>query len=71
MARITDSVLVTTENEGPSHEPSSPGTDVNYVDDDVPLYYRDWNCIFTSLGFTEVDAVRGDRDTTRTFHVSG
>jgi SAM-dependent methyltransferase len=71
VARITDSVLVTTENEGPSHESPSRDTDVNYVDNDTPLYYRDWNRIFTSLGLSEVDAVGGDRDTTRTFRASG
>ena len=71
VARITDNVLVTTENEGLVHESSSSDADVNYVDDDTPLYYRDWSRIFTSLGLTEVDAVCGDRDTTRTFRASG
>lgn len=71
VARVTDTVLVTAENEGPIHELPPSDADVNYVDNDTPLYYRDWSRIFTSLGLAEVDAVRGDRDTTRTFRASG
>lgn len=71
VARITDDVLVTVEVERPVHESASPHAGVNYVDDDTPLYYRDWGRIFTSLGLAEVDAVRGERDTTRTFLTSG
>lgn len=67
VARITDDVLVTVENEGPVDGSPSADAGVNYVDDDIPLYYRDWGRIFTSLGLVEIDAVRGDRDTTRTF----
>ncbi|TKX55845.1 class I SAM-dependent methyltransferase [Halorubrum sp. SP3] len=70
IARITDDVLVTGEIEGPVRGSSSE-PDVNYVDGDTPLYYRDWSRIFTSLGLVEVDIVRGDRDTTRTFRASG
>ncbi|WP_372911738.1 methyltransferase domain-containing protein [Salinigranum sp.] len=70
VARITDSVLVTVENEGPPDESSPSDGDVNYVDNDTPLYYRDWHHIFTSLGLVEVDVVRGVRDTTRTFRAS-
>lgn len=70
VARITDNILVTAEIEEPIHESSPSDTDVNYVDDDTPLYYRDWSRIFTSLDLVEVDVVRGDRDTTRTFRVS-
>ena len=71
VARITDNVLVTVENEGPTHESSPSDAEVNYVDNDTPLYYRDWSHIFTSLGLAEVNAVHGDRDTTRTFRAPG
>ncbi|GAB3697215.1 class I SAM-dependent methyltransferase [Halorubrum pallidum] len=71
VARITDTVLVTAEIEEPVHESSSSDPDVNYVDSDTPLYYRDWNGIFTALDLVEIDVFRGDRDTTRTFRVSG
>ena len=69
VARITDAILVTAEIEGPIRDTSSD-PDVNYVDEETPLYYRDWNRIFTSLGLVEVDVVRGDRDTTRTFRTA-
>ena len=69
VARITDAILVTAEIEGPIRDTSSD-PDVNYVDEETPLYYRDWNRIFTSLGLVEVDVVRGDRDTTRTFRTT-
>ncbi|KOX97220.1 class I SAM-dependent methyltransferase [Halorubrum tropicale] len=70
IARITDEVLVTAEIEEPAGETEATDPDVNYVDDETPLYYRDWGEVFTSLGLVEVDAVRGDRDTARTFRVT-
>ena len=70
IARVTDTVLVTAEIEGPVQETPDSDPEVNYVDDDTPLYYRDWGEIFTSFGLEEVGVVRGDRDTTRTFRVS-
>lgn len=45
----------------------SSSTGVNYVDDDLPLFYRDWNRVFTDLGLREVEARAGDRDTVRAF----
>jgi SAM-dependent methyltransferase len=71
VARITDTLLVTAEIERPIRDSASSDPDVNYVDSDTPLYYRDWSRIFTSLGLVEVDVVRGDRDTTRTFRDPG
>jgi SAM-dependent methyltransferase len=71
VARITGDVLVTAEIEDPIRESSPTDPDVNYVDDDTPLYYRDWSRIFTSLGLAEIDTVHGDRDTIRTFRASG
>jgi SAM-dependent methyltransferase len=70
IARITDELLVTAEIEEPTRESASADTAVNYVDDETPLYYRDWGEIFTSLGLVEVDVVRGDRDVTRTFRAT-
>ena len=68
LARITDDLLVTVENEGgdsTGEGDCEPG--VNYVNGDVPLYYRNWNRIFTDLGFEQVAVKSGDRDTVRTF----
>ncbi|CCQ36268.1 probable S-adenosylmethionine-dependent methyltransferase [Natronomonas moolapensis 8.8.11] len=67
IARITGDVLVTVENEGEADIARSAPTEVNYVTDDVPLYYRNWRHVFDRLGFVEVDAERGKRDTLRAF----
>ncbi|WP_423750704.1 class I SAM-dependent methyltransferase [Salinirarus marinus] len=69
LARITADLLVTVENEGEGDSQSS-GPAVNYVREDVPLYYRDWNRIFTELGLVEVDAESDGRDTTRVFRAT-
>jgi SAM-dependent methyltransferase len=71
VARITGTIIITAEIEEPTRESASSDPDVNYVDKETPLYYRDWSRIFTSLDLIEVDVVRGDRDTTRTFRASG
>lgn len=68
VARITDDVLMTIENEGTADGPATE-SDVNYVDDGVPLYYRDWDQVFTARGLTAVDVVRDGRDVARTFRV--
>lgn len=67
LARITDDLLITVENEGENDTQRSIDTEVNYVDDDFPLYYRNWNRIFTALRFDEIDVRSGERDTIRTF----
>ena len=70
LSRITDDLLITVENEGESDHPPRTEPEVNYVNGDFPLYYRDWNRIFTESGFVEVDAQSGARDTVRTFRRS-
>ena len=40
---------------------------VNYVREEFPLYYRNWNRIFTELGFEEVARRPTKRDTLRAF----
>ena len=67
LARITDDLLVTVENEGESDSGAPPEQDVNYVRDDVPLYYRDWNRVFTERGLVEVEVSPSERDTARVF----
>lgn len=44
--------------------------DVNYVNDEFPLYYRDWNRVFTDLGLVEVQAESVGRDTVRAFRTT-
>jgi len=68
LARITGELLVTVENEGRA----GPGADdVNYIDGEFPLYYRDWNSVFTERGFREVASATLDRDTLRAFRPTG
>jgi SAM-dependent methyltransferase len=40
---------------------------VNYVREEFPLYYRNWNRIFTELGFEEIACRPTKRDTLRAF----
>ena len=49
--------------------PGATDVGVNYVNDDFPLYYRNWNRIFTDLGFDEIGRRRTKRDTVRTFRL--
>ena len=71
LARITDDVLVTAEIEEPMADDASADDDVNYVHDEFPLYYRNWNGVFTDLGFRQVDVGESKRDTVRTFRATG
>ncbi len=66
IARVTGDLIVTVENEGHDEEPPAE-TEVNYVQDEVPLYYRDWNAVFTQRGFEQVAVEDCDRDTLRAF----
>lgn len=70
LARITDEYLVTVENEGSADDRESDDSAVNYVDGDFPLYYRNWNDVFTEYGFVEVDSRSLKRDTFRVFRLS-
>ena len=61
LARVSADVVVTVENES-----GEPGT-VNHVDDQLPLYYRDWHDVFTGLGLEAVESTERKRDTVRVF----
>lgn len=67
VARVTDALLVTVENEGDADAASATDPDVNFVREDVPLYHRNWRRVFSALEFEQVAVERGDRDTVRTF----
>ncbi|MFC4358689.1 class I SAM-dependent methyltransferase [Halobium salinum] len=46
--------------------PDATGTrGVNYVTEEIPLYYRNWESVFTERGFVQVDAESVDADTFR------
>lgn len=58
LVRITDDLLITIENEGEGSE-----TTVNYVDEDVPLYYRDWSEVFGDERLTEIEPTAAEQTT--------
>jgi SAM-dependent methyltransferase len=66
LARITGRVLVTVENEG-GEDADEAGSAVNYVNGEFPLYYRDWEGVFTDLGLRQVEVRSMGRDTLRAF----
>ncbi|SEO28446.1 Methyltransferase domain-containing protein [Halogranum amylolyticum] len=61
------------DDEGGSEERTSATAEsdadrgVNYVHDEFPLYYRDWEAVFTDLGFVQTASRATDRDTMRVF----
>jgi SAM-dependent methyltransferase len=55
------------EREESNRTEAVDGSDVNYVRDEFPLYYRNWNRIFSERGFTETDSESLERDTFRVF----
>lgn len=80
VARITRDLLVTVETEeevgddgwdraegDPRDSEGSDDPDVNFVREAVPLYYRDWQSVFSPLGFEQVDRRESKRETIRTF----
>ena len=69
LSRITTDLLVTAENEGNRPELGREETAVSYVEDEFPLYHRDWKRIFTDLGFAQLIREPTPRDTIRVFRL--
>lgn len=67
IVRITDELLVIVENEGDGDDGSDDDPDVNYVREDIPLYYRDWETVFGDLGCEQLRVESRGRDTMRVF----
>lgn len=67
VARIAADLLVTVEVEGDAAAGPPTSPTVNYVDDAVPLYYRDWGGVFTDRGLQQVESTQLGRDTLRVF----
>ncbi|WP_311136820.1 class I SAM-dependent methyltransferase [Natronosalvus rutilus] len=63
IARVTDDLLVTKENE-PDGDQLLRTTQV----EDFPLYFRQWKPIFTDLGFTQLARTEDSVDTLRVFY---
>ncbi len=69
LSRVTTDLLVAAENEG-REDPERPTPEVTYVDGAFPLYFRDWEAVFTRRGFETIDAAPGQRNTVRTFRTT-
>ena len=67
LARITSNLLITAENEGNGPQRGREDAQVSYVNDEFPLYFRNWKRIFTDLGFAQLSYEPSKRDTIRTF----
>jgi 2-polyprenyl-3-methyl-5-hydroxy-6-metoxy-1,4-benzoquinol methylase len=67
LTRISGDLLVTAENEGNSPQRGRGETAVSYVDDEFPLYHRNWKEIFAGLGLAQLLREPTDRDTIRVF----
>ncbi|SFK77224.1 Methyltransferase domain-containing protein [Halogranum rubrum] len=75
IARVASDLVATVEIEGPGDdseegvpsESDESEAEVNYVDDDVPLYYRNWESVFTELGLVQTASTTNRRDTLRAF----
>ena len=67
VAEITADLLITAENEGNSPTRGRENDGVSYVDDEFPLYHRDWKAVFTGVGFAQLLREPTARDTIRAF----
>ncbi|QIO24689.1 class I SAM-dependent methyltransferase [Haloarcula sp. JP-L23] len=67
IARVCGDLLVTAENEGNSPERGREDGEVSYVDDEFPLFHRNWKAVFSELGFAQLIREPTARDTIRVF----
>ncbi|MFB6078404.1 MAG: class I SAM-dependent methyltransferase [Halarchaeum sp.] len=67
VARVTSDLLATAENEGNGPQRGRDGAEVSYVNDEFPLYHRDWKRVFGDRGFAQLLEERTKRDTVRVF----
>ena len=69
LTRVSADLLITAENEGNSPERGRGSADVSYVDDEFPLYHRNWKRIFSDLGAAQLLCEPTNRDTIRVFRI--
>ncbi|WP_435114924.1 class I SAM-dependent methyltransferase [Halolamina sp. C58] len=68
VARVTGDLLLTVENESARGAGAREAADVSYVNDEFPLYHRDWKAIFEQRGFAQLLSESSKRrDTLRAF----
>ena len=53
VARVTGDLLITVENES-ARGAGADDADVSYVNDEFPLYHRDWKAVFGDRGFAQL-----------------
>ena len=70
LARVAGDVVVTVENEVPTGDPDATDPTVTRINDEFPLYHRDWGRVFASRGFVQVASESAGRDTLRAFRRS-
>ncbi|MFC5973633.1 class I SAM-dependent methyltransferase [Halomarina salina] len=69
LLRVTGDLLITAENEGNSPQRGRDGREVSCVNDEFPLYHRDWKHVFTERGAAQLLCEPTNRDTIRVFRV--
>ncbi len=69
LIRVSGDLLVTAENEGNSPERGREGAEVSCVNDDFPLFHRDWKRVFSDRGLAHLLREPTKRDTIRVFRV--
>jgi SAM-dependent methyltransferase len=69
ISRVTADLCITAENEGNSPQRGRGETAVSYVNDDFPLYHRNWKAVFSALGFAQLLREPTKRDTIRVFRL--
>ena len=67
IARVAGDLLVVAENEGNSPDRGRADAEVSYVDDDFPLYHRNWKQVFSEHGLAQIIREPTSRDTIRVF----
>lgn len=68
IARVTGDLLITVENES-ARTAGGDDVPVSYVNDEFPLYHRDWKSIFHDRGLAQLIKEPSKRDTLRAFRV--
>ncbi len=69
LTRVTGDLLITAENEGNSPNRGRGNSSVSYVNEEFPLYHRNWKQVFTDLGLAQLLSEPTSRDTIRVFRV--
>ncbi|QGN07495.1 class I SAM-dependent methyltransferase [Halorhabdus sp. CBA1104] len=67
LARISGSLLVTVENEGPDPDGGKTDETITSVKGEFPMYRRNWGRVFTDLGLEQLLSKPGKPDTIRAF----